>query len=256
MAESGNAVGYKKGKLDEPMASAKKGKLDEVRAALDQGVDVNYQNEDGWTALVFAAWNRHEEVVAFLLERGADLTLTTKATKAPWLQPSQDGLTVKDRAKELCGNQATVVALLEAAERNPGQPAATYLEMAEAEEGAGDAMLKAAAENTFDEVSAALARGVNVNFSSDNYYGTYRGAGKSGTTALILAVWEGHEAMDGGVAAREGGRGKHHARAQGGGGALLSERGAELNLISKRYGPPDGYTALTYAAAGGHEAVV
>ena len=146
-------------------------------------------------------------------------------------------------------------------------------------------MLKVAADNKLDEVSAALARGVNVNYQTKMLPGIFYGArvcvsttdsaghciyysGKSGNTALMLAAWKGHEAMvalllEKGADVNLRGHEPHDvalmkAAAQGHEAvvALLLESGAKLNLTTSCYGRSDGKTALTYAAAGGHEAVV
>ena len=44
-----------------------------VREDLSFGADVNAKDEDGWTALMYAAHNPNPEVVSVLLEAGADV---------------------------------------------------------------------------------------------------------------------------------------------------------------------------------------
>lgn len=51
--------------------AAEAGDIKLVKSLLDQGADVNYQNELGKTALIFAAYNGHEKVVELLLMNGA-----------------------------------------------------------------------------------------------------------------------------------------------------------------------------------------
>ncbi len=52
------------------------GLLDWVKKGVEAGVDINQQNELGWTPLMWACHEGHEEVVAFLMEAGASLKVT------------------------------------------------------------------------------------------------------------------------------------------------------------------------------------
>lgn len=54
-----------------------------MKALLDAGADVNAQNDRGITALYFAAATGHEVQVKFLLERGADRSIASKAGWTP-----------------------------------------------------------------------------------------------------------------------------------------------------------------------------
>ena len=47
------------------------GNLAEVRAALARGEDVNYTNPGGWTALMNAVENKHNSIVKLLLDQPA-----------------------------------------------------------------------------------------------------------------------------------------------------------------------------------------
>ncbi len=62
------------------LRAAGEGRVDDVRALLDQGVDVNARNEEGWTPLIAAALGGHTEVVGLLLEHGADPQATSMRT--------------------------------------------------------------------------------------------------------------------------------------------------------------------------------
>ncbi len=53
--------------------AAKNGNLEGVEAALNAGVDVNYADSDGYTALMWAAVYEHTEMVRLLIEQGADV---------------------------------------------------------------------------------------------------------------------------------------------------------------------------------------
>ena len=52
--------------------------IDVVRALLDSGVDVNAKRDDGFTALLLAAFFGRTEIVGLLLERGADIHAKTR----------------------------------------------------------------------------------------------------------------------------------------------------------------------------------
>ncbi|XP_042235516.1 ankyrin repeat domain-containing protein 29-like isoform X2 [Homarus americanus] len=53
--------------------AAREGSLQQVKRGLDAGIDVNFQVNDGWTALMWSARYGHKRVVNFLMDRGADL---------------------------------------------------------------------------------------------------------------------------------------------------------------------------------------
>jgi ankyrin repeat protein len=53
-------------------SAAAAGRLEVCKVLLDAGADVNAVQHGGYTALLDAAANQNEELVAFLLERGAD----------------------------------------------------------------------------------------------------------------------------------------------------------------------------------------
>jgi ankyrin repeat protein len=57
--------------------AARDGDLSELTTLLEQGVDVNAQVTDGWTALMIAAFHDHPHIVSTLLLRGANPELET-----------------------------------------------------------------------------------------------------------------------------------------------------------------------------------
>ena len=63
-------------------ASAQHGRVDRVRAHLDAGVDANERDEEGVTALHWAAINGHDDCCRLLLARGADVHATGGALHA------------------------------------------------------------------------------------------------------------------------------------------------------------------------------
>jgi len=55
------------------------GKTEVALALIDAGADVNYQNYEGSSALITAAFFCRTEIVKALLQKGADKTLRNKA---------------------------------------------------------------------------------------------------------------------------------------------------------------------------------
>ena len=51
------------------------GRVEVVRDALSAGADVNNQDENGYTALMWAAESNREDIAQLLLENGADASL-------------------------------------------------------------------------------------------------------------------------------------------------------------------------------------
>jgi ankyrin repeat protein len=60
------------------------GKTEEARILIDAGADLNFQNNDGSTALHSSAFFCRPEIVKMLLERGADKTITNKFGATPY----------------------------------------------------------------------------------------------------------------------------------------------------------------------------
>jgi len=54
------------------------GKTEEARILIDNGADLNFQNNDGSTALITAAFFCRPEIVKMLLDKGADKNLKNK----------------------------------------------------------------------------------------------------------------------------------------------------------------------------------
>ena len=51
--------------------------MEVVRFLLANGADLHAQDDDGYTALIYAAWEGDVEVVRFLLDNGANLHTST-----------------------------------------------------------------------------------------------------------------------------------------------------------------------------------
>jgi len=53
------------------MSAAFMGDIDTVKVMLDRGADVNAQDRIGWTAMRYAEWKHHAEIVQLLRKAGA-----------------------------------------------------------------------------------------------------------------------------------------------------------------------------------------
>lgn len=58
---------------DKLLEAAQNGELEVVESLLKSGVDVNFQNNRGWTALTIAAFHQRLNLVKFLVENGANV---------------------------------------------------------------------------------------------------------------------------------------------------------------------------------------
>ncbi len=69
------------------LLAARAGEAEKVQEELSRGTSVDETSAYGWTALMFAAWKGHEDVIAILLDAGADPNLVServaKNTQAP-----------------------------------------------------------------------------------------------------------------------------------------------------------------------------
>ena len=66
--------------LPELVYWASLGEVIEVEKVLEQGVDVNQTDDEGYSALQAAAENNHLEVVKLLVSKGADVQYKTEYT--------------------------------------------------------------------------------------------------------------------------------------------------------------------------------
>lgn len=82
-----------------------------VKAALELGVDVNATNKDGQTAMHMAAFTGADEVVQYLADKGASVTVADKFGETPWTMAS--GLSPVLRRRGLYGRHDSTVDLLE-----------------------------------------------------------------------------------------------------------------------------------------------
>eukprot|EP01102_Stenamoeba_stenopodia_P003224 TRINITY_DN1315_c0_g1_i2.p1 TRINITY_DN1315_c0_g1~~TRINITY_DN1315_c0_g1_i2.p1 ORF type:complete len:148 (+),score=44.55 TRINITY_DN1315_c0_g1_i2:2-445(+) len=63
--------------------AAKTGDLEAVKKHLETGADINFKDRQGNTALHMAALFGHREIVHFLLEKGANKTITNNYKETP-----------------------------------------------------------------------------------------------------------------------------------------------------------------------------
>ena len=59
------------------------GELEGVQNALADGADINVQDEEGDSALHFAAFCHHKDIVIFLLENGAEVNIRNDKQETP-----------------------------------------------------------------------------------------------------------------------------------------------------------------------------
>ena len=58
---------------EEFFTAVEKGDVKKAAALLEAGIDPNLQDQAGWTALHWASYGGHLEVVKYLLEKGANV---------------------------------------------------------------------------------------------------------------------------------------------------------------------------------------
>ena len=80
LVENGAEVNITDSKGNTPLIFIihKTGNLELTRRLLEKGAAVNAQNRTGETALMYAAWRGHSDIVQLLLEKRADLTLKNR----------------------------------------------------------------------------------------------------------------------------------------------------------------------------------
>ncbi len=76
-----NSIPEPMSNIDALTHAAYQGNLESTKAILDSGVvDINAQNNRGWTALMSAVLGDHLELVGFLIDRGANIDLQNETT--------------------------------------------------------------------------------------------------------------------------------------------------------------------------------
>ena len=194
---------------------------------LERGANIEEVNDEGYTPLMEAAREGHEEMVALLLSQGGDINAQTEETQ-------ETALTLA-----CCGGFLDVADFLIKAG-------------ADIEAGANTPLMEAAQEGHLDLVRHLINCGANVNATTS-----------SGDTALMYACENGHtdvaelllqagadlehEAEGGRTSLMKASRAGHLCTVQ-----FLINKGANVNKVTAN----NDHTALSLACAGGHLAVV
>ena len=190
------------------------GVIARVQAELDKGVDVNTEDEFGFTPLHFAAWVGHKAIAELLIENGADVN----ANSWSGLTPLHDAATnINDEIIELLIDNGADVNAKDEEGFTPMDHAAIWdhkeivdlLVKHGGKSGAADSIHVAAAVGNIEAVKQHLATGEDVN-AKDEF----------GFTPLHNAAWIGHKDV----------------------AELLIAKGADVNVVDG-----DGYTALDWA---------
>ena len=72
------------------ISASKNGNIDKVRDSLENGVDIDYVDDDGRTALMYASQNGHINIVRLLIEQNADVNYQDDDGNTPLLSYSDD----------------------------------------------------------------------------------------------------------------------------------------------------------------------
>lgn len=108
---------------DDLIQASAKGDTEEVRWLLEQGAEVNGQNEKGQTALMLATLNNHYKIVELLIEAGSDVNVRDHNKLTPFIASGSNGffeileLMAKNGADLDSFNQFGGTALIPAAEK-------------------------------------------------------------------------------------------------------------------------------------------
>lgn len=91
------------------LEAVKQGDIKDAEKLLEQGADVNAQDEDGWTALMFSAKSQNVEMAQMLMDNGADNEIRNKeGNKAIWIaQTGPVGKVIWDSLKKRIDDKKT-----------------------------------------------------------------------------------------------------------------------------------------------------
>lgn len=77
--------------IGDMMEAAQRGDLDAVRDALESGIPVDAEDENGYQALSHAAMNNQADMARFLIDRGADVNATGMGYQTALFWATQEG---------------------------------------------------------------------------------------------------------------------------------------------------------------------
>jgi hypothetical protein len=102
------------------IAAAQRGDVDALSAMVAEGANINKQDEQGWTALHWSAGKGDLEAINFLLEHQADITLTGRDNRTPFMVAQAAGhreagsvLASAEKAKRLVEGHAAKQTILQ-----------------------------------------------------------------------------------------------------------------------------------------------
>ena len=205
-----------------------KGHIDIVKYLVEQGADLNAQDEDGWTVLMWAAQRGHIDIVRYLVEQGAEVNLQYKDGYTALMQAVREGHTSIVRYLVEHGADLSVqdrmggTALMQAAQRGHIDIVRYLVEQGAKvnvqDRNGGTALMQAAREGHIDIVRYLVEQEANINMQNEYGY-----------TALIRTVQNRHIDIV----------------------RYLVEQGADVNASKG-----DGFTALPWAVLSGHIDIV
>src|SRR3989338_4266012 len=78
--------------IDDDLCQAvKEGNTSKAAESINSGADVNAQDEDGWTALIWAVLDKHPETAKLLIDKGANVNAKSNNGWTPLLAAAYNG---------------------------------------------------------------------------------------------------------------------------------------------------------------------